>query len=130
VAAAGAALDAGDQALAAQCFIDYWMGAGSWDAMPAERQRAISSSTLNVRRWAHALMTEPTALSALTSLHMPVLLMTGGQTTASAMGVSARLMRVLPQTEHCVFDGLGHMGPITHPAPVNEAIAAFLQRHT
>ena len=28
---AAAALDAGDPARAAQCFIDFWMGAGAWD---------------------------------------------------------------------------------------------------
>lgn len=129
VAAAAAALDAGDKSLAAQCFIDYWMGAGSWDATPPERQPAIANSTVNVRRWGHALMTEPTPLAAFASLHLPVLLMTGGRSPASAHGVARRLMGVLPQVEHRVFDKLGHMGPITHPEPVNEAIEAFLQAH-
>jgi pimeloyl-ACP methyl ester carboxylesterase len=128
VAAAAAALDAGDRPLAARCFIDYWMGAGAWDATPPERQPAISNATVNVRRWAHALMTEPTPLSALASLDIPVLLMTGGRTTTSALGVATRLLRVLPQVEHRTFDKLGHMGPITHPEPVNEAIEAFLRR--
>ena len=129
VASAAVALDAGDKNLAAKCFIDYWMGAGSWDATPPERQPAIANTTVNVRRWAHALMTEPTPLSTFASLDMPILLMTGGRTTASALGVSARLLKVLPQAEHRTFDKLGHMGPITHPEPVNEAIDAFLQRH-
>jgi pimeloyl-ACP methyl ester carboxylesterase len=26
------------------------------------------------------------------------------------------------------FDGLGHMGPITHPTTVNDATVAFLNR--
>ena len=130
VAAAAAALDAGDKNLAAKCFIDYWMGPGSWDATPPERQPAIAGSTVNVRRWGHALMTEPTPLSAFASLDFPVLLMTGGRSPVSAHGVARRLLGVLPQVEHRVFDQLGHMGPITHPEPVNEAIAVFLQRHT
>lgn len=130
VAAAAAALDAGDKAMAAKCFIDYWMGHGSWDVTPPERQLGIANSTANVRRWAHALMTEPTPLSAFASLDVPVLLMTGARSTASAHGVARRLMSVLPRAEHVVFEQLGHMGPITHPEPVNEAIAVFLQRHT
>ncbi|QHE75603.1 alpha/beta fold hydrolase [Hydrogenophaga sp. PBL-H3] len=129
VAAAAAALDAGDKNLAAKCFIDYWMGPGSWDATPPERQPAIANSTVNVRRWGHALMTEPTPLAAFASLDVPVLLMTGGRSPASAQGVARRLLGVLPRVEHQVFEKLGHMGPITHPEPVNEAIEAFLQRH-
>lgn len=129
VAAAAAALDAGDKSQAAKCFIDYWMGAGSWDATPPERQPAIANSTVNVRRWGHALMTEPTPLSAFAGLDFPVLLMTGGRSPMSAHGVARRLLGVLPRVEHRVFEQLGHMGPITHPEPVNEAIDAFLQRH-
>jgi pimeloyl-ACP methyl ester carboxylesterase len=130
VAAAAAALDAGDRNLAAKCFIDYWMGPGSWDATPPERQPAIANATVNVRRWAHALMTEPTPLAGFANLDIPVLLLTGARSTASAHGVASRLLGVLPRAEHVVFERLGHMGPITHPEPVNEAIAVFLQRHT
>jgi pimeloyl-ACP methyl ester carboxylesterase len=130
VAAAADALDTGDKFLAAKYFIDYWMGPGSWDATPPERQLGIANSTVNVRRWAHALMTEPTPLSAFAALDIPVLLMTGARSTASAHGVARRLLGVLPRAEHVVFEQLGHMGPITHPEPVNEAIDVFLQRHT
>lgn len=105
-------------------------GPGSWDATPAERQPAIANATVNVRRWAHALTTEPSPLSAFASLDIPVLLMTGARSTESAHGVARRLLCVLPKVDHVVFERLGHMGPITHPEPVNEAIDLFLQRHT
>ena len=58
VARAGAALDAGDRDAAAGHFIDYWMGAGSWARWPDPRRPAVAASVANVRRWAHALMTE------------------------------------------------------------------------
>ncbi len=130
VMSAAAALDAGDKNLAAKSFIDYWMGHGSWDATPPERQLGMANSTVNVRRWAHALMTEPTPLAGFASLGVPVLLMTGGHSTTSAHGVARRLLSALPRAEHVVFERLGHMGPITHPELVNEAIDVFLQRHT
>ena len=38
------------------------------------------------------------------------------------------LTQALPRAEAVVFDGVGHMGPVTHPAVVNPAIAAFLER--
>jgi pimeloyl-ACP methyl ester carboxylesterase len=126
VADAGAALDAGDPGGAARRFIDYWMGEGSWDRTPADRQPAIAASVKSIRRWKHALFTEPTPLAALRALDVPVLLMTGGRSTASAHGVARRLAEALPRVEVVAFPELGHMGPVTHAAQVNAAIAGFL----
>lgn len=126
VAAAAAALDRGDRSEAARCFIDYWMGPGSWARTPPERQPAIAASVLNVRRWAHALMGEPTPLEAFGALTMPVLVMTGARSTTSAHGVARRLIPALPNATAHVFPSLGHMGPITHGELVNEAIERFL----
>lgn len=129
VAGAAQALDAGDTQRAAQIFIDYWMGDGSWARTPPERQTPIAASVVNVRRWWHALATEPTPLARLAVLDMPVLLMLGERSTAAAHGVAEQLMRVLPNVERVVLPGLGHMGPVTHPEVVNPVIEAFLARH-
>src|SRR5262245_40650464 len=64
VAEAGIALDAGSRDTAAQRFIDYWMGAGTWTRTPEQRKQPIAASVTNVRRWGHALFTEPTPLKA------------------------------------------------------------------
>lgn len=129
VARASSALDAGDRDLAAQAFIDYWMGEGSWARTPPERRGSIAASVVNVRRWWHALATEPTPLAALAALDMPVLLMLGERSTAAAHGVAEQLTRVLPNLERVVLPGLGHMGPVTHPDAVNPVIESFLKRH-
>ncbi len=128
VVAAGSALDAGDRDTAARLFIDYWMGEGSWDRTPDERKPATAASVANVRRWGHALFTEPTPLSAFRALDIPVLYMVGGRSRPSALGVAQLLTSVLPDVEVVTFESLGHMGPITHPEPVNAAIAGFLER--
>jgi pimeloyl-ACP methyl ester carboxylesterase len=128
VAASSIELDARNLDGAAQRFIDYWMGAGSWAATPEERKPAIAASVKNIRRWKHALFTEPTPLSAFRSLDVPVLLMTGGRSTASARGVARLLKTALPRLESVDFPDLGHMAPVTHPGPVNEAIRDFLDR--
>jgi pimeloyl-ACP methyl ester carboxylesterase len=128
VASASAALDAGDHDAAAGHFIDYWMGAGAWQQMPAQRKVPIAESVANVRRWAHALLTEPTPLTAFGKLDIPVLYMVGMRSTASAHGVKQLLVSALPRVELLEFPELGHMGPITHPQPVNEAIDRFLER--
>jgi pimeloyl-ACP methyl ester carboxylesterase/predicted acetyltransferase len=128
VALGAAALDAGDADEAARLFIDYWMGAGSWRDTPANRKPAITASVRHIRRWAHALFTEPVAAAPWHTLDMPVLLMTGGRSTAAAHGVARRLAQRLPHAQRLDFAALGHMGPITHPEPVNAAIADFLAR--
>src|SRR5687768_15066526 len=127
VADASVALDAGDADAAAERFIDYWMGSGSWQQTPAERKPAIAASVKNIRRWAHALFTEPTPLAAFASLEVPVLYMVGKRSTASAHGVARLLTATLPRVEVVEFDKLGHMGPVTHPEPVNQAIKQFLE---
>jgi pimeloyl-ACP methyl ester carboxylesterase len=128
VAQAGVALDAGNQDAAAERFIDYWTGPGTWSRTPEQRKVPIAASVTNVRRWGHALFTEPTALKAFRSLDVPVLYMLGKRSTPSAHGVARLLVSALPQVEVVEFENLGHMGPVTHPDLVNEAIAQFLER--
>ena len=126
VRAAGAALDAGDRSTAAEHFIDFWMGAGSWRAMPPERKPAIADAVVNVRRWAHALFGEPTPARSFAALDVPVLYMLGGSSPESAHAVARALVPVLPRVRVVELRGLGHMAPVTHPDVVNDAIAAFL----
>lgn len=129
VQAAGGALDDGDTSRAAKHFIDYWMGPQSWDNMPDSKKGSIAASVVNVRRWAHALFTEPAELNAFRALDISVLYMVGKSTTQSALGVARLLTAALPRVEVVAFDGVGHMGPVTHPELVNEVIADFLDRH-
>jgi pimeloyl-ACP methyl ester carboxylesterase len=128
VAGASAALDAGNQDAAAERFIDYWMGTGTWKQTPEQRKPPIAASVTNVRRWAHALFTEPTPLEAFRTLDIPVLYMAGRRSTPSAKGVARRLTKALPRVEMVEFEDLGHMGPVTHPDPVNAEIRKFLER--
>ena len=129
-ASAAASIDAGDTAAAAEVFIDYWMGAGTWRRTPPERQAPIAASMVNVRGWATSLFTEPTPLAAFRALERPVLYMVGGRSTVSARGVARLLTAVLPNVQVLEFADLGHMGPITHPELVNAAVADFLSRET
>jgi pimeloyl-ACP methyl ester carboxylesterase len=125
---AAAAIEAQDPAAAAERFIDYWMGAGSWAAMPAARQAVVAASMGNIAGWAKVLFGEKTPLDAFRSLDVPVLYMVGAKSPASSLGVARLLTRALPKVSVVEFAELGHMGPVTHPAPVNEAIAQFLER--
>ena len=126
--ACGRALDQGHADEAAKHFIDYWMGPTSWENTPQSRRAPIAASIVNVRRWGHALFTEPTALDTFRTLDIPVLYMVGKESTSSALGVAKLLTDALPRVQVMEFEGLGHMGPMTHPQQVNKATSDFLAR--
>lgn len=128
VVASVAALRAGDGALAARGFIDFWMGAGSFERMPERNQAAIAEAVTNVQGWRDALFDEPTRLQAFAALDMPVLLMVGSRSPLSSRAVAQRLARTLPRVEVVELEGLGHMGPVMHPDRVNDVLRQFLER--
>ncbi len=127
-ARAVAALDAGNPAGAAEVFIDFWMGKGAWVHMPEKRKEPIVASITNIRSWASALLGEPTPLAAFSKLDIPVLYMMGKNSPASSRSVGRLLISALPQVQVVEFEGLGHMGPITHPEVVNQVISRFLEQ--
>ena len=128
-AEAAAAIAANDSAGAGERFIDYWMGAGTWRLMPEARQASIAASMTHVAGWAEALFREPTPLQAFRALDIPVLYMVGARSPTSSRGVARLLTSTLARVSVIEFAGLGHMGPVTHPEVVNDAVAAFLARH-
>ena len=128
VADAALALDRGDRDRAAEAFIDYWMDEGTWQQMPEPRRQPIAASAVNVRRWAHALFTEPTPLQAFRTLGRAGALPGRRADDARRPGAwRASSLGALPRVEVLEFPELGHMGPVTHPERVNAAIARFLE---
>jgi pimeloyl-ACP methyl ester carboxylesterase len=127
LAQAAAALAAGDRLGAARRFIDFWMGEGAWAGTPDSRKTRIAASVVNIRAWARAAFSNPTPLAAFAVLDVPVLLMMGSESPASSRAVARLLAKTLPRVELVEFQGMRHMGPITHPAIVNNAIARFLE---
>lgn len=127
---AAAAIDRGEPGTAAERFLDYWMGAGTWSAMPEQRRPAIARSMAGVRGWASALFDEPTPQADFGELRVPVLLMIGGRSPNSSLGVARLLASALPDVTVMEFPELGHMGPVTHPDVVGEAVEGFLERRS
>ena len=119
-------LQRGQTYAAAEHFIDYWMGPGSWSATSEERKAPIAESVRCIQHWAHALFEETTPPAAFSAIRAPVLLMSGARSTVSALAVIRRLALLLPQARQYRFSDLGHMGPVTHADKVNAVIAKFL----
>lgn len=117
---------------AAEPFVDYWSGAGTWSAMPVHRQQAVAERMESVSRHFGALFGEPATpseLAKLAGLDLPKLFLTGERTVDSTRRIAALLRRACPRDDHEAMAGLAHMSPITHAAAVNRRIQDFLLLH-
>lgn len=114
---------------AAQRFIDFWSGGGSWESMPGRKQDLIATHMRAVLQHFDALFAEPLQRAQLARLGMPMLFMTGARTVAVTRRLARLLRLALRHTCHEVLPGMGHMGPITHAAEVNRRIVEFLHAH-
>jgi pimeloyl-ACP methyl ester carboxylesterase len=111
---------------AAERFIDYWAGAGSWAATPEDRRPRLIATVRSLRAAWVATFIERWPEGTLRSLDLPCLLLTGTRSTAAARRAIQLLRDTLPAATVIEFDGLGHLGPITHPERIDAAAAAFL----
>ena len=119
----------GDSLAAAERFIDFWMGPGSWAAMPPARQPAVAGSMRNAKGWRDVTFADNLDLEALRTLQVPVLLLWGDRSPESALSVVRVLQDSLPQLTLAPQPGLGHMGPITDAQRINQQIAEFIGRN-
>jgi len=123
------ALECGDPHASGARFVDYWMGAGTWAAMPEPRREALATAMSHVKAEWDAAFREPTPLSAFAALEVPVLYLTGSESPASSLEVARLLTKTLPRVTAVDVGGVGHMGPVTHPDRVNALIESHLERH-
>ena len=112
---------------AAAMFVDYWSGEGAWDAMSPGRQAALAARMPKVHAEFEALFADRVPLAAYSRLTMPVRLIRGDRSPAPARLVVGRLGRQLPNVDVVTLRGVGHMGPLTHPAQFAKALPAWLQ---
>lgn len=110
---------------ATRVFIDYWNGAGAFDALPAPVQERFTAQIAKVKLDFVALLAEPTTLADLATLDIPTLLLFGAHGPMSTRTVAEELAATLPRAAIRRTPG-GHMAPITHADEVNGAIAAFI----
>lgn len=120
------ALERGDPHASGARFVDYWMGAGAWAAMPDPRREALAGSMPTVKAEWDAAFGEPTPLVAFAGLDVPVLYLTASESPASSRAVARLLTKVLPRVTAVEIEGLGHMAPVTHPDRINTLIEGHL----
>ena len=117
----------GDRAAAAEAFVDYWGGQGSWRQMGEAQRDAVQVRITAIPRHFAGLFRARWTLQDLAALRMPILLMHGGRTRASSRHVADLLARALPRAVRHEFPETDHLGPMTHEAPVNREIVRHLR---
>jgi pimeloyl-ACP methyl ester carboxylesterase len=114
---------------AARGFIDYWISSGAYEAMDDRLRQSVKAGLPKVQaEFSVAFDAFGATVEALSALRMPVQLLAGSRTTSAARAVTDILRHIWPKAAYAEIDGAGHMGPVTHPAAVNEIIANFIAR--
>jgi pimeloyl-ACP methyl ester carboxylesterase len=122
----GQLVASGQAAEAAERFVDYWSGPRAWRRLPAYVQQAIVLRMPAVVQNFQALYDATLPGEHLLRLRMPMLCLTGANSTTAALRLARMLRVLLPGARHELLEGVGHMGPITHPTLVNERLVRFL----
>jgi len=105
---------AGDHRGAAARFIDYWNGAGAFNALSPRAQSTLIRWAPKIPLDFYALMQVTTPLDAHAALKCPVLLLRGEHTPTPTRLIAESLADVFPRGRLQIVPGCGHMGPLTH----------------
>jgi pimeloyl-ACP methyl ester carboxylesterase len=108
-------------------FVDYWNGAGAWDAMPVEARVKLSRRLAKVVLDFRALFAEPATLGDYGTLACPTLILCGERSPGPSRRIVEMLGESMVDVQVREISGAGHMSPLTHPDAVNPAIAAHIE---
>jgi pimeloyl-ACP methyl ester carboxylesterase len=123
----GLAAMSGRHEEAAERFVDFWGGAGSWAAMDQRRRQLLVAAVPKMHAEYQALMGDGVRGNAYERLTMPVRLLGGTSSPLAVRTVLRRLAARLPQASTVSIVGLGHMGPVVAAARVRAHLPAWLQ---
>lgn len=116
----------GDYRSAACVFVDYWGGPGAWETTPKKIKDGIIRWMPKASLDFAALINEPVSLGELAQFDVPTVLIRGAYAPAPTRVIAENLSAITGNSKLRVVDGAGHMGPLTHPVPVNELIVGHI----
>ena len=118
----------GDRETAMLRFVDYWNGPGAWYALSDRKRRELLRVAPKIAADFFAAITEPSELRDLARIAAPTLLLCGGASPAPTRRIFQMLAGAIKASRGLELRGAGHMLPLTHPQPVNAAIARHLEQ--
>lgn len=108
-------------------FVDWWNGPGAWSRLPEETRTAFRGVGWKVFQEVMTLAADQTDRATYASITAPTLLLGGALSPLTERRVVENLGAALPHARVQLFERVGHMGPITHGALVNGAIAEHVR---
>lgn len=116
----------GDWPKVAERFADYWLGDGSWSAMPEKRRGAFAESLPpNFHEW-DAVMDEKTTIGEWCKLEARTLVVSDAATRLPIREIVALFASACPHWSYHTLPEGGHMAPLTRPELVNPVVRRFL----
>lgn len=109
-----------------RAFVDWWNGEGAWERLTEETRGVFRTMGWKVFHEVMSLLADRTDRATWATIAVPTLILGGALSPATERRVVEKLGAALPRATVRFFPGVGHMGPISHAAQVNEAIAEFL----
>jgi pimeloyl-ACP methyl ester carboxylesterase len=116
----------GDYRRGMATFLDYWSGAGTWDALTEARKAQFAELSVHIAHHFWGLLEEQTPIQAYAAVDVPTLILCGTKSPGPSRAITRMLAETLPQARHRTVRDAGHMSPITHPADVNPLIVAHI----
>lgn len=110
-------------------FIDYWSGAGTFDAMKPELQAALVRFLPKASLDFHALIHESTPASEYARFGFPVLILRGEFAPVPTRLIACELVSRVPAAIGAIVPGAGHMGPLTHADLVADRLVRQILFH-
>ena len=116
----------GDWLKVAERFADYWLGDGSWAAMPEERRQVFVVSLPPIFHEWDAVMSEEATVFEWSRLTAKTLVVSAVDTRRPIREIVEILTRSCPSWGFVQLLEGGHMAPLTRPDLVNPIVRQFL----
>ena len=114
---------AGGAPAAAEAFLRAVASDDAWDRLPARSRAFLEGEGDGALADAGLTGLDPDGLARITA---PTLILTGGASDWFYLPIAEALALRVPGARRATLDDLTHTSPITAPAPVADAVAAFL----
>jgi pimeloyl-ACP methyl ester carboxylesterase len=110
-------------------FVGWWNGAGAWEGLDEAVRASFRQVAWKLHQEVASLARDTTGRPGFAAIGAPTLLLGGARTRPVEKRVLTVLERTLPNASLQLIADAGHMGPMTHGAAVNEAIARHIAAH-
>lgn len=108
-------------------FVDWWNGPNAWAQLADATKQTFRAVGEKLMREVESLSLDTTTAEGFAKITVPTLIMCGEATRPTERAVCETLARALPNARLQTFPGLGHLGPVVAPTPINAAITEHIE---